>query len=174
MSAAVDQRVYEAIGFAARAHRHQIRKDGSTPYVAHVFRVMTIVRHEFNCVDHGAMMAAVLHDTIEDTTTDHDDLAERFGVQVADLVAALTKNMAMPEPEREHEYDARLAKADWRARLVKLADVLDNARDCASGAGMKREMALSKCARAIELARGDSGRAEVRAAIQAVEAEMRS
>ncbi len=148
-----------AVSFSARAHRHQVRRDGHTPYFAHPVRVMMTVVHVFGCTDEVTLCAALLHDTIEDTTTDYDDLAERFGPAVADLVAVLTKNMARPEAEREREYDARLAKADWRARLVKLADVYDNLCDVhtqpAEKVSQKRADAIEKCERALRLARGD-------------------
>lgn len=148
-----------AVSFSARAHRHQIRRDGHTPYFAHPVRVMMTMVHVFGCTDEVTLCAALLHDTIEDTTTDYDDLAERFGVAVADLVAVLTKNMARPEPEREREYDARLAKADWRARLVKLADVYDNLCDVHTSpsdkVAKKRADAIEKCHRALALAKVD-------------------
>ena len=122
----------EAVAFAARAHRHQLRKDGKTPYVSHVVRVALTVTQVFGCDDETVLCAALLHDTIEDTTTDYDDLAERFGKPITDCVAALTKNMSLPEDAREDEYDRRIAKATWRARLVKLADVYDNFCDIES------------------------------------------
>ncbi|MCA9299128.1 MAG: bifunctional (p)ppGpp synthetase/guanosine-3',5'-bis(diphosphate) 3'-pyrophosphohydrolase, partial [Phycisphaerales bacterium] len=84
-----------AASFAARRHRHQLRKDGHTPYVAHVYRVAMTVRHVFGCDDLATLAAAVLHDTIEDTDTDFDDIEEAFGTEVALLVAALTKNMLL-------------------------------------------------------------------------------
>lgn len=119
----------KAAAYAARMHANHARKDGRTPYFSHPARVAMTVRDTFGLDDPEAIAAAFLHDTIEDTPADYDDIADRFGVTVADLVAALTKNMLLPEAEREADYDARLAKADWRARLVKLADVLDNAED---------------------------------------------
>lgn len=150
----------EAASFAARAHRHQLRKDGRTPYVAHVFRVTMTVVSVFGCTDEVAIAAALLHDTIEDTTTDYDDLRERFGADVADCVAALTKNMALPEAQREAEYDARIAKADWRVRLVKLADTYDNYCDVETfppeARAAKRADALDKCRRALALAKADA------------------
>lgn len=118
-----------AVSFAAHAHRHQIRKDGKTPYFAHPVRVAFTVRDVFGCEDEVALAAALLHDTIEDTTTDYDDLAERFGSAIADCVAALTKNPTLPEHLREPAYDAGLAASMWQARLVKLADVYDNFHD---------------------------------------------
>jgi (p)ppGpp synthase/HD superfamily hydrolase len=117
--------------------------------------------------------AALLHDTIEDTTTDYDDLSERFGEDVADMVAALTKNMTLPEEAREAEYDARIAKADWRVRLVKLGDVYDNYCDVKNWSeeaqrSSKTRRAREKCERAIELARADAGNEMTDRAVAAV------
>src|SRR5262245_51561440 len=94
----------DAIAFAARAHRAQIRKDGQTPYVSHVFRVCMIVRHMFGVTDSDVLTAAVLHDTIEDTTTDFDDLEERFGTEVAEWVALLSKDKRQQDDRREKTY----------------------------------------------------------------------
>src|SRR5216683_2353929 len=91
----------EAIAFATRAHQGQLRKDGRTPYVSHVFRVCLILRQVFGIDDSQALTAAVLHDTVEDTTTDFDDLEEKFGADVARWVAALSKDKRLPEKERE-------------------------------------------------------------------------
>ena len=150
-----------------------MRKDGKTPYFAHPVRVMITVREVFGCGDEAALCAALLHDTIEDTTTDYDDLHSRFGQDVADLVAALTKNMAMPEDRREPAYDKQLAAADWRARLVKCADVFDNLSDIetldASKQSERRKDAAAKARRAIALAVRDAKSHEpTRRAIQAL------
>lgn len=148
-----------ACAFAARAHTGQLRKDRATPYFAHAARVALTLRHTFACDDPVALAAALLHDTIEDTTTDYDDLEESFGPGVAAIVAALTKNMTLPEREREPEYDARLAKADWRARLIKLADAYDNLADLGTSAAPKSDSSarhLAKCRRAIDLATPDA------------------
>jgi guanosine-3',5'-bis(diphosphate) 3'-pyrophosphohydrolase len=119
----------EAVSFAARAHRHQIRKDGQTPYVAHVFRVCLIVRHVFGIDDPRALMAAALHDTIEDTTTDFDDLEADFGREVAEWAATLCKDKRLPDDEREPAYVAQFVKAPWQVQICKLADIFDNLSD---------------------------------------------
>jgi guanosine-3',5'-bis(diphosphate) 3'-pyrophosphohydrolase len=119
----------EAASFAARAHRHQLRKDGQTPYAAHPFRVCLIVRHVFGIDDPDFLTAALLHDTIEDTTTDFDDLAAAFGPRVAGWVAALSKDGRLPEPDREMAYMATLAVADPAVKVAKLADIFDNLTD---------------------------------------------
>jgi guanosine-3',5'-bis(diphosphate) 3'-pyrophosphohydrolase len=122
-------KLLEAVAFAARAHRSHLRKDGQTPYVSHVFRVCLTLRHVFGIDDVAVLTAAVLHDTIEDTTTDYDDIAEQFGAQVAGWVGALSKDKRLPEPEREERYKETLARADWRVKVCKLADIYDNLRD---------------------------------------------
>jgi guanosine-3',5'-bis(diphosphate) 3'-pyrophosphohydrolase len=119
----------QAVSFAARAHQGQMRKDGKTPYASHPLRVCLVVRHVFGIDDTATLTAAVLHDTIEDTPTDYDDLAEHFGPQVAAWVGALSKDMRMPEGEREQAYKAALAKADWQVKVCKLGDVFDNLLD---------------------------------------------
>lgn len=118
-----------AAALAARLHQHQKRKDGATPYIAHPCRVVLTVTEVFDEHDPVILAAALLHDTIEDTPADYDDLAEAVGTAVADLVAALTKDMRIPECEREQAYEAQLAAAPWQARLIKLADVYDNLWD---------------------------------------------
>lgn len=131
MSPSIPTLVLEAITFAARAHRSQVRKDRETPYAAHTFRVCLIVREVFGIVDPEVLATAVLHDAIEDTTTDYDDLLALFGERVASWVAALSKDKRLREPEREAEYAERLRQAPWQVGVCKLADVLDNWLDSA-------------------------------------------
>lgn len=124
--------LFRAIAFAARAHRHQLRKDGVTPYFSHCVRVMTIAGQVFGVADPKVLAAAVLHDTIEDTTTDYDDLHEQFGPEIADWVSALTKEMRLSETAREAAYRANLGSAPWPVAVCKLADIYDNLSDCGS------------------------------------------
>lgn len=141
-----DSIVFEAAAFAARAHRHQLRKDRETPYVSHVFRVCLVVRHVFGFDEPEMLAAALLHDTIEDTATDCDDVVERFGPVVASWVAALTKDMRLPHEEREAEYVAALAAAPWQVKVCKLGDIYDNLTDCGhlAAAGKRRTCAKSR------------------------------
>ena len=139
-----------AASLAARFHHGQLRKDGATPYVAHPFRVAMIVRHAFNIDDEVALAAALLHDVIEDTTADYDDVLDEGGKDVADAVAALTKDVRLAWRVREEDYDQALARSSWQARLVKLADVYDNVCDAMSP--RMRKSALNKVPRAIACA----------------------
>lgn len=147
------RKLQEAISFAAREHQHHKRKDERTPYVAHVMRVTMTVAHVFGVQDINTLTAAVLHDTIEDTTTDYDDLLEHFGKEVADLVVCLTKDPRLVEGEREEKYFADLAKAPWKARLIKLADSYDNFLDSQTATvGTK---AAAKARKILEIAGDD-------------------
>lgn len=121
--------VLDAAAFAARAHQGHLRKDKETPYVSHVFRVCMIVRDLFGFDDPRMLCAALLHDTIEDTKTDFDDLAERFSPEVAEWVALLTKDKRLEEKEREAKYIRGLQEAPWQVKACKLADVYDNLSD---------------------------------------------
>jgi len=165
----MDQPLYlKAISFASRAHDGQLRKDKRTPYSSHVFRVAMIVRDIFGCDDEIVLCTAILHDTIEDRDVDFDDIESRFGIKIAECVAAMSKNMLLREPAREKDYDERLAKASWRARLVKLADVYDNSIDFPKESMRKR--ALERCKRALVLSEQDADRpffADARNAVQA-------
>ncbi len=136
-------------------HKYECRDDDETPYFSHPARVAMTVAHLFGCDDDDAIAAAFLHDTMEDTDEGYDDLEEHFGADVADMVVALTKNMMLPSAEREKEYLKRLKKADWRVRLIKLADEYDNYTDTLTGLkeGTGQEMRKSK--EIIALAKSD-------------------
>ena len=134
----------EAVSFAARAHHGQLRKDGRTPYVSHVFRVAMVVRHVFGIDDSAVLTAAVLHDTIEDTTTDFDDIREHFGEEIAGWVASLSKDKRLRDEPREEAYRAALAAAPWQVKVCKLADVYDNLTDSAHLTAEKRARTVAR------------------------------
>jgi len=136
--------VLNAIAFAARAHDGQLRKDGHTPYVSHVFRVAAIVRNLFGFDDPRMLATAILHDTIEDTKTDFDELEENFGREIADWVGLLSKDKRLPEEERERRYLDGLKAAPWQVKVCKLADVYDNLLDSENLPDEKRGQSVEK------------------------------
>ncbi|HJT32864.1 MAG TPA: HD domain-containing protein [Pirellulales bacterium] len=140
----------KAISFAARAHQGHFRNDGQTPYVAHPLRVMTILTERFGVRDPATLAAAVLHDTIEDTKTDHDDLSEHFGRRVADFVAALSKDKRLAEGTREQQYHDALAAAPIEVQLCKLADVYDNLLDSVGMGPAQRRKKIAKAQEAVD------------------------
>ncbi len=133
-----------ALEFATRKHLGQWRADRVTPYVEHPKAVLAIVRDEFGVTDPEVHAAALLHDTIEDTTTDYDDLAERFGRRVASWVAVLTKDKRLPEARREREYFEGLKRGPLQAKICKVADSLHNLRDADERKRPKAEIKARK------------------------------
>ena len=128
----------KAAAFSARAHAGQYRRDAVTPYASHPFRVCLVLRHVFRVKDEEALAAALLHDTLEDTCTDFDELAELFGVRVAQWAALLSKDKRLPEPLREKVYISQLESAPDEVKLAKLADIYDNLTDAKSLTAKKR------------------------------------
>ena len=149
---------------AARGHEHQYRKDGATPYSAHTARVALTLILRFGCRDEEVIAAALLHDLIEDTGADFDEIEEQFGPRVAELVARMSKDMRLPEDQRERAYDHQLAEGPWEARLIKLADVYDNFCDATTDAA--RRKIREKIRRALALAEGDERLVEAAACVR--------
>jgi guanosine-3',5'-bis(diphosphate) 3'-pyrophosphohydrolase len=139
-----ERRLLEAISFASRAHQGQLRKDGKTPYSSHPFRVCLIVRQVFGIADPAVLTAAVLHDTIEDTPADYDDLAEHFGDEAAKWVGMLSKDMRIEEGERERLYKATLQTSPWQVKVCKLGDIYDNLCDSQHLSEEKRQRTLER------------------------------
>lgn len=146
----MDDLLLKAISYSLRKHQGQLRKDGRTPYAAHPLRVMTILAFDFGVKDPELLATAVLHDTIEDTTADRDDL-EQFGRRVARWVAALSKDKRLPEERREFRYFKRLAKAPVDVKLCKLADTLDNLVDSRSLPADQRRKTVAKAKEILKL-----------------------
>ncbi len=154
-----------AAALSARAHRHQHRKDGSTPYASHPFRVAMTIALIFGFDDSEILAGAMLHDTIEDCDLDYDDILAQFGRNVADFVAVMSKDTRLEEEIREVAYDQQLAEGPWQGRLIKLADVYDNLSD-ASG-GMKDAM-LVRGERILALTSADDELAGARETLMAL------
>ncbi len=131
LSAAQVDLVREAYAVSARAHEGQWRKSGE-PYITHPIAVARILADLH--MDHETIMAAVLHDTLEDTSLAHADIEKRFGISVVELVEGVTKldNLrfhSRKEAMAESFRKMLLAMArDIRVILIKLADRLHNMR----------------------------------------------
>lgn len=123
------QSLLRAATFAARKHHGQMRADGAAPYFSHVVRVTLVLSHGFGVYDDDVLTAALLHDTVEDTATDYDEIAEQFGIRVADYVMLLTKNAMLPKKAREEDYEERLCGAPEIVKIAKMADLYDNLSD---------------------------------------------
>ena len=113
-------------------HAGQLRKDGS-PYITHPLAVAQIVAEELH-LDSESIMAALLHDCIEDTDATHEEIAKLFSPTVADLVEGVTKLTRVQYTTKEEEQMENLRKMlmamskDIRVILIKIADRLHNMR----------------------------------------------
>jgi GTP diphosphokinase / guanosine-3',5'-bis(diphosphate) 3'-diphosphatase len=126
-------RVLDALVFAADKHRHQRRKDhDASPYINHPIDLTHILVNEAGVADPLVLVAAVLHDTVEDTATTLDELAARFGPEVSQLVAELTDDKSLPKDARKRLQEEHAPHASFRAQQVKLADKISNLRDLAA------------------------------------------
>lgn len=140
----LDTRVQTAISYATRAHHGQTRADGLTPYIAHPLRVAYVLHHRFGVEDTNAYIAALLHDTIEDTKTTYDVLADHFGEAVARMVAVLTKDERLPARKRDDMYYAGLETASWQTKAIKMADSYDNVLDSATSKNPRKKLAAAR------------------------------
>ncbi|MEL0166703.1 MAG: bifunctional GTP diphosphokinase/guanosine-3',5'-bis pyrophosphate 3'-pyrophosphohydrolase [Pseudomonadaceae bacterium] len=133
--------VRRAYFYAEQAHDGQTRRSGE-PYVTHPLAVANILADMH--MDHQSLMAAMLHDVIEDTGIPKDALVEQFGDTVAELVDGVSKLTQMTfeskaEAQAENFQKMALAMArDIRVILVKLADRLHNMRTLGALAPEKR------------------------------------
>jgi len=130
ISADFDQ-IKAAYEYAREHHGSQLRKDGS-PYITHPIQVAQIVAEMR--LDSESIMAALLHDCIEDTDSTYEDIAKRFSPTVADIVDGVTKLTRMKYSSMEEEQMENLRKMlfamsrDIRVILIKIADRLHNMR----------------------------------------------
>lgn len=124
-------RIRTAFEFARDSHQGQLRKDGS-PYITHPLEVAHLVA-ELG-LDSDSIMAALLHDTIEDTEATHEEVAKRFSPTVADLVEGVTKLTKMNFASTEEKQMENLRKMlmamakDVRVILIKICDRVHNIR----------------------------------------------
>ena len=123
-------RLIAALHYAAHQHRDQRRKDEEeTPYINHPIALANLLLNEAGVEDQRVLIAAVLHDTIEDTDTTEQELVRYFGKDVADIVLEVTDDKALPKAERKRLQIEHAAHISRRAKLVKLADKICNLRD---------------------------------------------
>jgi GTP diphosphokinase / guanosine-3',5'-bis(diphosphate) 3'-diphosphatase len=119
-----------AIAFAADKHRNQRRKDAqASPYINHPIALANVLANEGGIVEERVLLAAILHDTLEDTDTSHEELMQMFGHEVAKIVAEVTDDESLPSDERKRLQIEHASHISTHAKLVKLADKICNLRD---------------------------------------------
>lgn len=131
-----DDGIARAYAFTKGAHGNQKRDEG-TAYVIHPLRVALILRDDIGISKEPMLMAALLHDVVEDTPKGIQEIRDLFGDAVSDLVQALTRVRLYPESEHDKfarkgtMYDWYIHEAPEEVRLIKCADILDNMRSWA-------------------------------------------
>jgi guanosine-3',5'-bis(diphosphate) 3'-pyrophosphohydrolase len=122
--------VLRAVAFAEKVHRGQPRRDkDKSPYIHHPIAAANILASEGGIEDPVVLAAALLHDTIEDTSTTRGELAALFGEEVARIVEECTDDMSLEKPVRKQLQIDHAAEKSYKAKLVKLADKTANLRD---------------------------------------------
>ena len=122
----------KAYEMAANAHAGQVRKGNGEPYINHPVRVAHMIstaginsRHEM--ID--LIVAAILHDTVEDSDLTLEEIGTTFGTKVRDLVDGCTdtpRMKKMPRPKRKAAQARKIRDLDQGVQLIKLADQVDN------------------------------------------------
>lgn len=122
-------RIMKAAHFAALKHASQRRKgDAAEPYINHLLEVAELVSGVLAEPDPELVMAALLHDTIEDTGVTRDELTEHFGPVVTALVVECTDDKSLPKAERKRLQIENAPHKSVRAQKIKLADKTSNLR----------------------------------------------
>ncbi len=123
-------KLIEAVNFAAIKHKNQRRKDeDKTPYINHPIGVAFILSNEAEIDDIQVLIAAMLHDTVEDTNTTFDEIENIFGKEVRDIVNECSDDKSLPKEERKRLQVEHASSHSYKAKLVKLADKIYNLRD---------------------------------------------
>lgn len=125
-------RLLAAVQFAAERHRMQRRKDAeASPYINHPVALAALLANEGGVDDVEVLMAAILHDTVEDTETTMAEIEALFGARVAGFVAEVTDDKALPKERRKALQVEHAPHLSTGGALIKLADKTCNLRDVA-------------------------------------------
>jgi (p)ppGpp synthase/HD superfamily hydrolase len=125
--------VLRAADAAARWHVHQRRKGAAEePYVNHLLEVATLVARATDGNDPNLVIAALLHDAIEDQEVPRQMIADTFGDDVARLVEEVTDDKTLEKQERKRLQVEHAHRKSQRAKLIKLADKTSNLRAIAA------------------------------------------
>ncbi|MHC2275942.1 (p)ppGpp synthase/HD superfamily hydrolase [Bradyrhizobium diazoefficiens] len=119
--------ISEAAELAARRHNGMARKGrGNEPYVNHLAEVANLLARATDGADAELVAAGWLHDTIEDTETTREELAQKFSERIASLVVECTDDMKLPKAERRRRQVVDAPKKSAGAKLIKVADKISN------------------------------------------------
>jgi GTP diphosphokinase / guanosine-3',5'-bis(diphosphate) 3'-diphosphatase len=122
--------ILRALVFASGKHRNQRRKDSEhSPYINHPLAVVEILWRVGGVRDEVTLVAAALHDTVEDTATLPEEIEALFGKEVREVVMEVTDDKSLPKAERKRLQVEHAPHKSLRAKTVKLGDKITNVRD---------------------------------------------
>jgi len=122
--------LFKAFRFSADRHRNQRRKDSvHSPYINHPIEVAQLLWNVGGVRDANVLVAAILHDTIEDTRTRPEEILVDFGEEVLSLVLEVTDDKSLPKEDRKRLQIETASHKSYGAKLIKLADKCSNVRD---------------------------------------------
>ena len=123
-------KLLEAVKFAADKHRDQRRKGAhQPPYINHPIEVCEQLVRIGKVDDLNILLAAVLHDTVEDTETTPEEIESRFGRRVREIVAEVTDDKTLPKAARKEKQVEHAPHLSVEAKHVKLSDKISNIRE---------------------------------------------
>ena len=123
-------KLLEAASFAAQKHSFQKRKgNDAAPYINHPLEVVNILANVGKVEDYDVLIAALLHDTIEDTKTTEEEITKLFGETVCGYVLEVTDDKTLPKAERKRLQIEHAPHLSTGAKLIKLGDKISNIRD---------------------------------------------
>ena len=116
-----------ALKFAAAKHSRQRRKDlEATPYINHPIEVAEVISRIGGITELPTLLAAILHDTIEDTETTPQEIEDCFGQEVLLLVQEVTDDKSLPKQERKRLQVEHAPNLSTHAKLIKIGDKICN------------------------------------------------
>jgi (p)ppGpp synthase/HD superfamily hydrolase len=114
--------------YEIKKNKGQYRKNNKTPYWHHLQDVVKNLEM-MGIKDESILCSGWLHDSIEDTSSDFDDVSKNFGKKIAQIVSDLTKETRLPKNQQEKNYLKQLSTSSWQSKVVKFADILANVSD---------------------------------------------
>lgn len=122
--------ILKAVKFAADKHRHQRRRnEEESPYINHPIEVAETLWRIGGVRDIRVLVAAILHDTIEDTDATSQEIEAEFGAEVLSLVQEVSDDKSLPKQVRKQLQIENAPHKSYGAKLIKLGDKINNIRD---------------------------------------------
>ncbi len=123
-------KIFQAATFAAKKHIGQKRKGkDEAPYINHPLEVVNLLTNAGNVEDTNTLIAALLHDTVEDTDATREEIAETFGEKIASIVMEVTDDKSLSKAERKEAQVKHAPQLSTEAKQLKICDKISNISD---------------------------------------------